>query len=356
MTAASGGSAAPRVTVVMPIRNEGAFLARSLGSVLAQDYSPDRLEVIVADGMSDDGTREAIDELRGRHPNLVRIDNPQRIVATGLNAAIRRARGEYVVRVDGHTEIAPDYVRRCVEALERTGADNAGGRMTAAGTGPFGEAVALATSSPFGVGGARFHYSEREEWVDTVYLGAWRREVFDRIGVFDEELVRDQDDEFNYRLRASGGRILLTPAVKSLYTVRARPARLWRQYFEYGLWKVRVLQKHPRQMQPRQFVPPAFAATLAALGVASPFSAAARWGLAGVAGAYAAANVAAAASVSRRRPARLPLVSLAFAILHLSYGFGFLTGLVRFSGRWKERGAPRARLRPAGGPGVEGEP
>jgi len=343
---------APLVTVVMPIRNEGAFLARSLGSVLAQDYPADRLEVIVADGMSDDGTREAIDELRARHPNLVRIDNPGRIVATGLNAAIRRARGEYVVRVDGHTEIAADYVRRCVEALERTGADNAGGRMTAVGGGPFGEAVALATSSPFGVGGARFHYSEREEWVDTVYLGAWRREVFDRIGVFDEELVRDQDDEFNYRLRAAGGRILLTPAVKSLYTVRGRPARLWRQYFEYGLWKVRVLQKHPRQMQPRQFVPPAFAATLAALAAASPFSSAARWGLGGVAGAYAAANLAAAASVSRRRPARFPLVSLAFAILHLSYGFGFLTGLFRFAGRWSDPRARLARLRPAGEPGA----
>ena len=326
----------PDVTVVMPIRNEGAFLAKSLGAVLAQDYPADRLEVIVADGMSDDGTRESVEELRRSHSNLVLLDNSGRIVATGLNAAIRRARGRFVVRVDGHTEIAPDYVRRCVEALERTGADNAGGRMNAVGHGAFGEAVALATSSPFGVGGARFHYSEREEWVDTVYLGAWRREVFERIGVFDEELVRDQDDEFNYRLRANGGRVLLTPAVKSVYTVRGRPARLWKQYFEYGLWKVRVLQKHPRQMQPRQFVPPAFAAILAALAAAAPFAAPARWGLAGLAAVYGLANLGAAASVVRRRPALLPLVMLSFAILHLSYGFGFLAGLIRFAGRWAE--------------------
>src|SRR5262249_447686 len=161
---------------------------------------------------SDDGTRDAAEAMRARHPGLTVIDNPGRIVAAGLNAAIRRARGDVIVRVDGHTEIAPDYVRQCVEALERTRADNAGGRMKAVGEGVLGKAVALATSSPFGVGGARFHYSEREEWVDTVYLGAWRREVFERIGLFDEELVRDQDDEFNYRLRAAGGRVLLTPA------------------------------------------------------------------------------------------------------------------------------------------------
>jgi glycosyltransferase involved in cell wall biosynthesis len=328
------------VTVVMAVRNEGAFLQKSLGSVLAQDYPADRLEIILADGMSEDGTRAAAEAMRDRHSGLTVIDNPGRVVATGLNAAIRRARGDVVVRVDGHTEIAPDYVRQCVDALERTGADNVGGRMNAVGAGPFGEAVAIATSSPFGVGGARFHYSAEEEWVDTVYLGAWRRDVFERIGLFDEELVRDQDDEFNYRLRAAGGRVLLTPAVKSLYTVRGRPARLWRQYFEYGLWKVRVLQKHPRQMQPRQFVPPAFAASLVALAAGAPFSRVARWGLAGVGGAYAAANLAAAASASRRKPARAPLVSLAFGILHLSYGFGFLTGLLRFAGRWRDpRGA-----------------
>ena len=205
-------SSIPLVTVVMAVRNEGAFLEESLGSVLAQDYPADRLEIILADGMSEDGTRAAAEGLRVRHPGLTVIDNPGRVVATGLNAAIRRARGDVIVRVDGHTVIAPDYVRQCVDALERTGADNVGGRMNAVGAGPFGEAVALATSSPFGVGGARFHYSTEEEWVDTVYLGAWRRDVFERIGFFDEELVRDQDDEFNYRLRATGGRVLLTPA------------------------------------------------------------------------------------------------------------------------------------------------
>src|SRR5262245_34169273 len=197
----------PLVTVIMPVRQEAGFIARSLGAVLAQEYPVERLEVLVADGGSTDGTREIVQAHQARHPNLRLVDNPGQIVPTGLNAALRHARGEVIVRVDGHTEIAPDYVLECVSALRRMGADNVGGRMNAIGEGPFGEAVALATSSPFGIGNARFHYSDREEWVDTVYMGAWPREVFARIGLFDEELVRDQDEEFNYRLLGLGGRI-----------------------------------------------------------------------------------------------------------------------------------------------------
>ena len=181
---------------------------------------------------------------------------------TGLNLALAAAEGEIIVRVDGHTNIEADYVRWCVEALERTGATNVGGRMDAVGRGRFGEAVAAATSSPFGVGGARFHYSNTEEWADTVYMGAWPRWVFEEIGLFDEELVRDQDDEFNYRLREHGGRILLSPKIKSVYSNRSNPLALWKQYFQYGFWKVRVLQKHPKQMRPRQFAPPLFALCL----------------------------------------------------------------------------------------------
>ena len=214
--------------------------------------------------------------------------------------------------------------------------------MNALGEGTFGAAVALATSSPFGVGGARFHYSDREEWVDTVYLGAWRRDVFDRIGFFDEELVRNQDDEFNYRLRASGGRILLAPTIRSKYTVRGTPARLWKQYFQYGYWKVRVLQKHMRQMQPRQFVPPAFVGALLVLAIAAPFSPMAAKGLLALALTYLAVNVAAAIATTKSSLRLAPLVALVFVILHLSYGSGFLAGLVRFAGKWG-RGGAKAR-------------
>ncbi|MEM7344599.1 MAG: glycosyltransferase family 2 protein, partial [Chloroflexota bacterium] len=262
----------PFVTVIMPIRNESDFIHHSLGAVLAQDYPKDRFEVLLADGMSTDNTREIIQSYQQDHPYIHIIDNPGQIVPTGFNAALKQSKGDVIVRVDGHTEIAADYVSQCIAALERSGADNVGGKMTAVSAPGFGEVVTLATSSPFGVGGARFHYSDEEEWVDTVYLGAWRREVFEKIGLFDEEMVRNQDDEFNYRLGKSGGQVLLTPRIQSKYTPRSSPRLLWRQYFQYGYWKVRVMQKHPSQMRPRQFAPPLFAAGLVGLSLLAPLA------------------------------------------------------------------------------------
>lgn len=335
MTESIGSS--PLVSVLVPVRNEAAGIERTAAAILAQNYPPDRLEILFAEGRSTDDTRARLERLAAGEPRIRVVDNPGGIVSTGLNAALRVARGAFVVRVDGHTEIAPDYVRACVDALERTGADNAGGRMTAVGDGAFGRAVAAATSSRFGVGGARFHYSDREEWVDTVYLGAWPRQVFARIGLFDEELVRDQDDEFNYRLRAAGGRILLTPAVRSRYTVRGTPRSLFRQYFQYGFWKVRVLQKHAAQMRPRQFAPPLFVLALlvaAAAALAFPSAPAARLPLAGLAALYLAADLVAAAVEARRQKVNSVLLAFVYSILHLAYGSGFLAGLFRFAGRW----------------------
>ena len=335
----------PFVSVIMPIRNESDFIEQSLGAVLAQDYPHDRIEVVIADGMSIDGSREKVAQLAAECPTIpiIILDNSALIPAVGLNLAVAGARGDVIIRVDGHTIIAADYVRQCVQALDRSGADNVGGRMKSATAVGFARAVALATGSRFGVGGARFHYSDREEWVDTVYLGAWRRHIFDRIGLFDEELVRNQDDEFNYRLRSKGGRILLSPKIRSSYHNRRTGPTLWRQYFQYGYWKVRVMQKHPLQMQPRQFVPAAFVAALAIFTLLAPFTTIGKWGL-GLSGAiYLAANLAASAYASGREGMRLlPLVSLSYATLHLAYGAGFLIGLVSFWNRWgRSEGDPR---------------
>jgi len=334
----------PLVTVILPVKNEGPFIERSLGAVLAQDWNPALLEVIVADGMSTDDTRRIVRRCAEGAPqiSLSIVDNPGGIVPTAMNAGIAAARGEVIVRVDGHTIVDPDYVRRCVEALRRSGAENVGGRMTAVGETPFARAVSAATSSPFGVGGARFHYSDREEWVDTVYMGAWPRKVLEDLGGFDPEMVRDQDDELNYRLRARGGRILLSPDIRSRYFNRPTLRSLARQYFQYGFWKVRVLQKHPRQMRPRQFAPPALVAGLGLLGVASPFWRPARLALAAVAGTYVAASLAASGHAARKGGARAALLPAAFTTLHFSYGFGFLLGLARFWNRWRRRQGPAA--------------
>ncbi|MFN2386443.1 MAG: glycosyltransferase family 2 protein [Thermoanaerobaculia bacterium] len=325
----------PFVSVLMPIREEARHLQRSLGSVLAQDYPADRLEVLVADGMSQDGTRDIVASLAAGRGNVRLLDNPRGIVATGLNAAIAEARGEIFVRVDGHCEIEPDYVRRCVDHLVAGRAEGVGGPLDTVGETRVARAIALAMSSRFGVGGSPFRtLRDQTCLVDTVAFPAYRRDVVERAGPFDEELVRNQDDEYNYRLRKLGARILLAADVRSRYWSRSSLSSLWRQYFQYGFWKVRVMQKHPRQMRPRQFAPPAFAGALLVLVAAAPFLAAARVALGALAGSYAVFLAIACVRLARREPGSLPVVPVALAILHLAYGLGFLTGVARFWNRW----------------------
>ncbi len=328
----------PFVSLVMAVRNEAKFIRRTVECLMAQDYPADLLECIVADGMSEDGTPDIIRSLQGSHPNLRVVENPRKTTATGLNTAILAAKGDVIVRMDGHSEIGPDYVRNCVRELERTGADHVGGSAPPAGDNRFGEAVALATTTRFGAGGSSFRYSDREEWVDTVFLGAWTRKVLGRIGLFDESMLCDEDDEFNYRLHGQGGRILLSPLLRATYRPRNSPAGLAKQYFRYGFWKVRVMQKHPRQMRWSHFLPPAFAASLAVTAAWALFSAAGLVLLCAVAVPYITVNLAASVAAAARGGWRYAgLLPLVYGILHLGYGFGFLSGLIRFAGSWNDR-------------------
>ena len=325
---ASGASRPPLVSVVFPIRNEAGHIAASLDAVLAQDYPPDRMEVIVADGMSGDGTREIVLRYGARDPRVRLIDNPGRIVPTGLNAALRAAQGAVIVRVDGHTLIERSYVSEAVAALGRTGADVVGGNMSAAGRTAFGRAVALATSTPAGVGGSAFHYKEAEGPAESVYMGVFRRDVFERFGLFDAGLVRNQDDEFNYRVRERGGRICLVPSLRSTYAPRESPSKLFRQYFQYGLYKVRVALLHPRMMRSRHVVPAAFVLALASLAAASWFSSVALVVLGALLAAHALAALLFSARSAARDPAAWLLVPATTLILHVAYGSGFAAACV----------------------------
>jgi glycosyltransferase involved in cell wall biosynthesis len=321
----------PFVSVVIPMRNEAAHIARCLDSVLAQEYPPDRFEVVVVDGDSDDDSRGVL----ARYGDRIRVlQNRARIVPHGMNVGIAAARGEIIARVDAHTVLDASYLRLGVAALRRTGADNVGGAMHAVGGGLRADAIAAAMSSRFGIG-AYFHFGTEEREVDTVYMGMYPRAVFERIGLFDEELVRDQDDELNYRLRAAAGRVLLVPEMRSRYQNRESFKALARQFFQYGMWKVRVLQKHPRQMSARQFVPPVFVLALLVAVVLAFVAPAGSALLLGLCAAYAVASMAAAAMVARRHGWRLfaPVV-VAFAVMHVGWGSGFLFGAVRFASRW----------------------
>lgn len=329
----------PLATVILPVRNEAAYIERSLYAVLKQEYPSECLQVIVADGNSDDGTVQIIQAIQQRYPNLELIENPARIVPTGMNLALRRARGAIVVRVDGHCEIAPDYVRRCVEHLQADEVDGVGGAVQTLGETPLARTISLAMSSPFGVGDSAFRTIQgRTLRVDTVPFPAYTRDVIQRAGLYDEELVRNQDDEYNYRLGELGAKLLLAADVHSLYYSRVSLKALWRQYYQYGFWKVRVLQKHPRQVRWRQLVPPTFVLSLLLGLLLSLFFPLMRllWG--GIVALYAMANGAASLRTGwRREGVHLFALPLIYAILHFSYGLGFLAGLVHFAGRWGDR-------------------
>ena len=329
----------PLISVLIPIRNEGLYISRCIKSVLEQDYPQDQIEILVVDGMSTDITKEIINSYQQTHPNIILFNNPGKIVPTGMNRLIPQAKGEVIIRVDGHCVIAPDYVRNCVRHLQEDGVDGVGGPMHSIGEDLVSQVTALAMSSKFGVGNSSFRTeSGVTKLADTVPFPAYTRAIIEKVGLYDEELVRNQDDEYNYRIREAGGKILLAEDVKSEYYSRGSLKKLWKQYFQYGFWKVRVLQKHPRQMSLRQFVPLAF---VLALVLTLFLSLLVPWGwkaLLALVGAYLLTNLSASIIIgSGQGFKKLLLLPLAFAIIHFSYGLGFLVGLFKFWNRWKDK-------------------
>jgi glycosyltransferase involved in cell wall biosynthesis len=319
----------PAVSIVVPCRNEAGHIERALRSILAQEPPPGGFEVIVADGMSDDGTREIIQRVALEDPRLRLVDNAERIVSTGLNQAIREARANIVARMDAHTEYAPDYIRQCVRVMEETGADNVGGAWVARGDGLVSSAVAAAFQSPFAAGGATGHDPGYEGAVDLVYLGCWKKEITDRIGLFDEELVRNQDDEFNFRLKLAGAKIWQSASIKSWYRPRGSLNALFRQYMQYGYWRVRVIQKHKMLASPRHLAPGTFVLLVMILPLISLWWPFAIWGWLGLVGFYALCNLAASGLTAAQRGwGLLGLLPPVFACYHFAYGLGFLHGVL----------------------------
>jgi succinoglycan biosynthesis protein ExoA len=244
----------PSVSIIMPVRNEAAWIQQSLGAVLAQDYPSGLLQILLVDGQSEDRTRELVAGLPGAERVRI-LGNPARRQAAGLNLGLQHSSGKIIVRIDGHTLVAPDYVSQCVQALALTGAQGVGGLMRPVGHTPTGQAVAAATTSRFAVPTA-FHVSQTARYTDTVYMGAWPREVLEQVGGFDEDLLTNEDYELHYRIRAGGGKLYLTPTIASEYICRQSLAGVMRQYYAYGQGKVRTLAKHPRSLRLRHLVAP----------------------------------------------------------------------------------------------------
>jgi GT2 family glycosyltransferase len=284
--------------------------------------------VIVADGLSDDGTREKVQAIASADPRVRLIDNPGRFVSAGLNAAIAAARGAVIVRMDAHTEYAPDYVRQCVAVLGETGADNVGGPWIARGDGYISRAIAASFQSPFGAGAARGHDPSFEGSLDTVYLGCWRREIFHSAGLFDEELIRNQDDEFNLRLMLAGGTIWQSPRIRSWYRPRSSLGALLRQYLQYGYWKVRVIWKHGRPASLRHLVPVLFVLGLTLGWLGGFLYPPLWWPYGAMLASYGLLSLAfAARSAASRGWDLLPILPVVFLVYHLGYGAGFAMGV-----------------------------
>ncbi len=319
------------VTAIVPCRNEREYIEDCVLSILGQEQCDKGIEVIVVDGLSDDGTPAILNRLAPEHPSLTVLRNPKRTMPSGVNFGIQAARGRYIAIMGAHNRYAPDYLRQSAEVLEETNADNVGGSMICEGHSHVQRAIALAHHSKFSVGGARWHNPNYEGPADTVFGGVYRREVFERIGFFDEELVRNQDDEFNLRLIQRGGRIWHSPRIRSWYSPRQSLTALFRQYVQYGYWRVRVIQKRKAAASSRQFVPGVFVFLLLALPVAGLWWRVAGWAWVGLVVAYLASSMAVSLGIAARKGLQfLCTLPVVFACYHVGYGVGTLRGVVDF--------------------------
>lgn len=325
---APAGGPAPGVSIVVPVLNEGRHLREAVTALLQQDYAGP-LEVVLALGPSSDDTDEIAAQVAAEDPRVTLVANPSGRTPSALNAAIGAAAHDVIVRVDAHAFVPLDYVAVAVETLERTGADNVGGIMAAEGETPFEEAVARAMTSKLGVGAASFHVGGEEGPAPTVYLGAFRRSALERVGGYDETMIRAQDWEMNHRIIETGGLVWFTPSMRVTYRPRPTVKALAKQYFEYGRWRREVTRRYPETVSLRYLAAPAAVAGVAvgtAAGLASLVGP--RWlatGWLAPAG-YAALVVGGSAVVARGlEPAAAVRLPLVLATMHGSWGVGFLT-------------------------------
>jgi succinoglycan biosynthesis protein ExoA len=338
----------PFVSIVMPIRNEADYIERTINSILRNDYPSNKMEVLVTDGCSDDETQTIVNRIAEKDSRVKLLQNKGRIVSTGLNMGLKMIKGDIFIRIDGHCEIPNDFIDKSVRCLlERPEAWIVGGYWKTISKGYVGHAIAAATQSSIGVGNAKHRLGNFDGWVDTVPYGAHHKWVLEKVGYFDEELVRNQDDEFNMRVCLAGGKIWISSNIYSTYYSRSSLKKLWHQYFQYGFWRIRTMQKHKRPATFRQIVPLLFVSGIIGLAIGSLLWPPLKMVLGAISGFYLLGLFAGSVDLGRKNGWRYTILApLIFMILHFAYGTGSMWGIVRFAllGGWKMKKPQNIRL------------
>lgn len=324
------------VSIIIPIYNEENYIRSCIESVVNQDYPKDDMELLLIDGNSGDKTVEIIESMIGDFPFIRVLNNPERTVQYALNIGIRNAKGTYIVRMDAHAEYKSDYVSKCIDCLKRTGADNVGGPTNAKGKTECQKVIAAAYHSPFALGGGTHYVDGYEGYADTVSWGSFRRQTLIDIGMYDERLPRSEDDDLNYRIIENGGKIYISSDIKSTYYPRSSYLDLFKQYFEYGVWKIAVIKKHKKPARITHLVPMLFVLFLILFGAGSFFSNAVLYSFITIIGLYLVLNIYLSFKNKyvKNLFQRLKLVYV-HTIIHISYGLGFIVGIFKFMGtKW----------------------
>ena len=333
----------PNISVILPVRNEEKYIAACVESIFAQDYPAEKMEVIFVDGCSEDRTVEILRAMCAEHPQIVVLENPNRTVPYAMNIGIAHSRAEIIVRLDAHAEYPPNYIRLSVETLLTKDCDNAGGVCETRGRGFMGGAIAAMLSTPLGVGNSSFRIANEDKYVDTVPFGCWRRELFDRIGGFDERMTRNQDNELNHRIRKNGGKVYMNHNIKVIYYCRDTIPGIMKMGFQNGTWNVITMVLVPGSMGVRHFVPLAF--VLSTLGLLLLTLLTGSWLFGGLLllewGAYLLLDVFYAYTIAKEIGwAAFPVEVILYPLFHFAYGFGSLRGITRlpeFLKREKEK-------------------
>ncbi|MEW6095071.1 MAG: glycosyltransferase family 2 protein [bacterium] len=324
----------PLVSIIIPCRNEEKFIGKCLDSIIAQDYSKEKLEVLVVDGMSVDGTKDIIKEYSQKYPFIRVLDNPKKVTPVAMNIGIKNATGDFMVMINSHAIIDNGFLINGIKYLNETNADAVGGILKTINEGKdiISRVIPLSADSIFGAGGKRYRSRIAEGFVsDTLPYCLYKKEVFFKIGLIDEELIRDQDEEFNYRLIKNGGRIYFSPLIKSFLYLRPSLKKLWRQHFQYGYFKPLVAKKVGAILTARQLIPAIFVFSLIISGILSfvfiPFL----WLFLFISLLYLSTNLLFSLCIAFKKGMRLlPFLLISFATLHFSYGLGYLKGIWDF--------------------------